>query len=138
VLLVRGSSTKADSVKELMFMRFVLVLLLGFAFFTAGCSSDSDGGGSNSTAGSASTGGSAGTELTCKYSNCPHEPVVWDKQEQCDALMMSPCYTMQKAWLDCKLAKETCNADGKIETSSIASCGDLFTTLNDCLAANQM
>jgi hypothetical protein len=116
-------------------MRFVLGLLAGFALSIAGCGSDSDGGGDKNTAGSAS-GGNAATALTCKYSNCPAEPVLYDKQEQCDALMMTPCYPKHKEWIDCKLSNEQCNAEGKTDRSSVASCKGLLDALNECIAAN--
>ena len=76
--------------------------------------------------------------MSPEYSNCPNEPVVWDTQELCDALMVSPYYSKQKAYIDCKLAKEKCNAAGKTDTASITSCADLYKVLNDCIAANPM
>jgi hypothetical protein len=118
-----------------MFMRLVLVLLSGFAFSVAGCGSDSDGGDDENTAGG---GGNAATGLTCKYSNCPKEVVLYERQEECDALMATPCYPKHKVWIDCKLSNEQCNAEGKTEASSVASCKSLLEELNQCIADSPM
>lgn len=115
-------------------LRWVLVGTFALSLGALSCSSDADDNGNNKTAGAGGSAGAAAAQLSCKYSNCEHEPVVWTTEAACEALRMSPCYTQQKAWLDCKLAKEQCDENGKIVLNSIESCQALNTALNDCLA----
>jgi len=116
-------------------LRWVFVGSVALSCGALGCSSDTGSGDGAAQAGSGSGGGAGSTKkLSCTYSNCPHEAVLYDSEEQCQALTMSACYPQHKAWNTCRLDNEQCDADGKIILSSVATCKDLFTTLNDCLA----
>lgn len=116
-------------------LRWVLVGSLALSAGVFGCSSDSGGDDTSQSGGGSGAGTGSTAPISCRYSNCPGEVVLYDKEEQCQALMMAPCYAEHKAWNDCRLANEQCDGDGKIILSSVETCKDLSTTLNDCLAA---